>query len=179
MSGDQNAHSISFHFISCHLISLYSTHAIMSLQTNHPFSAEIFGKIALLKSQGLSLEDQKIITNGRLSFIWGQPREELNTTTTDWRHSRARRAYLKIQEFSNHLFLVAVLVFTPTRCSQKSFDEVVNHLIRLDINSCVFDLDPITKTFFESTAAEQGLAGDKRYLDFMKSLFPQKDLRGK
>jgi hypothetical protein len=151
----------------------------MSLQTDHPTITKIFGKIALLKARGLKPEDHETLRNGRLSFIWGQPLKKIETETTKWRHSRARRAYWRIQDISNHLFLAVALAITPTECGRPSFDSVFDHLIQLDSNSFVFGLDRTAKTFFETTAAEQGYAGNSRYLNFMNSIFPEKDLRRK
>lgn len=151
----------------------------MSPQTDHPTITKIFDKIALLKAQGLRPEDHETLRNGRLSFIWGQPREKIETETTKWRHSRARRAYLRIQDISNHLFLAVTLVITPTECARTSFDSVFDRFSQLDSSSFLFCLDPTAKTFFETTAAEQGYAGSSRYLNFMKSIFPGKDSRGK
>lgn len=150
----------------------------MSLQTDHPTIIKIFSKIALLRARGLNPEDHETL-KGRLSFIWGQPRKEIEPDTTKWRHSRARRAYWKIQDISNHLFLAATLAITPTECGRPSFDSVFDHLPQLDNGSFVFGLNPTAKTFFETTAAEQGYAGNSRYLNFMKSIFPEKDLRRK
>ncbi len=141
--------------------------------------SKINGKALQLKTGGgLTLGDQEILKNNhRLEFIWGEHNE--NSTTqetpvTTWRQARARRAYRAIQDANGHLFLAVALAITPTECAKTSFENTLDYLTKLEsYEPYHLELNSAAKRFFESTAAEQGFAGNHRYLTFMQSLFPQ------
>ncbi|GJP97035.1 hypothetical protein AnigIFM60653_002359 [Aspergillus niger] len=135
----------------------------------------IRNKASSLKSHGLSIEDRKVLKEDRrLVFSWTEETSnDRETSVTKWRRTRARTAYRTIQDANEHLFLAVILSITPTQCAQKKFDKVLEQLIRLNYEEFYFTLDPETKSFLETIAAEQGFAGNRRYLAFMKSLFPR------
>ena len=130
-------------------------------------------KATQLKTTGLKLRDQESLRKHRLNLIWGESGGQ-DEPATAWRKGRARRAYNEIQDLDAHLFLAVVLAITPTECARTSFDNVLEHLLRLEnYKSYRLNLNPASKKVFESTAAEQGFAGSRRYLNFMQALFPQ------
>ncbi|KAL2816401.1 hypothetical protein BDW59DRAFT_175782 [Aspergillus cavernicola] len=141
---------------------------------------KIKSKVASLKTHGLNLEDQKALKEDRrLFFVWDEEtRATSESSVTKWRKSRARTAYRKIQAANEHLFLAVVLSITPTQCCKTDFDKVLESLICLkNYEEFYFILSPETQRFFESIAAEQGFAGNHRYLGFMKHVFPQREPR--
>jgi hypothetical protein len=135
----------------------------------------IDAKVRRLKTYGLTLGDQEILKRDRLSFVWDDSNEASEGKgSTIWRRTRARRAYRTVQNTSEHLFLAAILVVPPTECAKTSFDDVLDNLVRLQSYEPYFlNLGPAAKSFFGSTAAEQGYSGSRGYLSFMKALFPQ------
>jgi hypothetical protein len=83
-----------------------------------------------------------------------------------------------IQDTSNHLFLAVVLVVPPTVCISPAFQLVLNSLMSLETYvTFQFQLNAKAQRFFESTAAEQGFATERRYLSFMKSMFSAPEAR--
>jgi hypothetical protein len=132
-------------------------------------------KVKELRTNNLAPSHQKILKTW-LQLIWGEDASGIasNPTATQWRKSRARKTYLEIQEGSEHLFLSAVLVIPPTACSKKSIDKTLNHLLRIkDYSPFHLNLSSTAKMFFKTTAVEQGFSADRRYLKFMRALFPQ------
>lgn len=131
-------------------------------------------KAGQLKASGLAREDQDILRNGRLSFIWCET-DENTVSVTIWRRARARRAYGKIQDASDHLFLAVALALTPTECSRTGFDRVLDCISGVEnFEPYRLNLDFMAKRFFEGIAAQQGFAMNHRYLTFMQTLFPQR-----
>ena len=125
----------------------------------------------------MTFEDQEILKD-RLAFTWKEPEVNPAASSTRSRQSRARSIYRRIQDASNNLFLATVLVVPPTSCIKPGFQPILNQLIYLDNYDIFwFQLGPKEQKFFESTAAEQGFAGNKLYLDFMGSLFPKLEFR--
>lgn len=154
------------------------------LPTESDLINKINVKVTHLKQSGLSWEDQETLKKQRrLCFIWEEPeepREQSRTSVTKWRRSRARHAYREIQDASNHLFLAAVLVVTPTECGKTSFQRVLDRLVGLEsYDQYHFHVSSVAQKFLESTAAEQGFAQNRYYLDFMQSLFPRPEIRRK
>jgi hypothetical protein len=135
----------------------------------------IDAKVQQLKTNGLTLGDQEILRRHRLSFVWDDSNEApAGKGSTIWRKARARRAYTTIQNTSEHLFLAVILAIPPTECAKTSFDGVLDNLVHLqNYEPYYLNLGPAAKSFFESTAAEQGYSGSRGYLSFMKTLFPQ------
>ncbi|EEQ35374.1 conserved hypothetical protein [Microsporum canis CBS 113480] len=140
--------------------------------------AKVDRKAGQLRMMGLTIHDQELLAS-RLDFVWGEPKSDsTGASQTAWRKSRARRAYTKIQEASDHLFLSIVLAIPPTECAQKAFDRVVEHFLRLDnYEQYRMGLDARAKRFFESTAAAKGFASSRHYLCFMQALFPEREER--
>jgi len=138
------------------------------------FLTKIGEKAKELNTNGITRNDQEIL-NHRLSFNWANEKTDgKRGSATLWRNTRARRAYAEIQDANEHLFLVVVLVIPPTECAKTSFDNILNRLISLENYEPYFlSLSSASKRYFESTAAEQGFAGSRRYLSFMQALFPQ------
>jgi hypothetical protein len=138
-------------------------------------------KVISLKNHGLSIEDRKVLKEDRrLLFAWvDEAPNDRETPVTKWRKARSRKAYRTIQDASEQLFLAAILSITPTQCARKSFDRVLESLMRLNHEEFYFTLGPETKSFLEAIAAEQGFAGNRQYLAFMKSLFPRIEPRRK
>jgi hypothetical protein len=135
---------------------------------------KINDKVMLLKTSGLITGDRDVLKNRRLRFVWEESNENDTRPVTPWRHSRARSAYRRIQDVSNHLFLAVVLAITPTECGKTSFDEVLEYLGGLkDYKPYHFNLNSPAKIFFKEIAAEQEFAGKHRYVNFMQSLFPE------
>lgn len=142
------------------------------------FINKINEKVRLLKKGDLNAEDRKVLKTGRLCFVWEESLGSCEVTVTTWRKSRARRSYREIQEVSSHLFLAVLLVITPTDCGKTSFEPTLNYLTSLkNYENYHYDLNSAAQKFIESTAAEQGFAGNHRYLDFMQSLFPERGRR--
>jgi hypothetical protein len=141
----------------------------------------IRNKVISLKSHGLSIQDRKILKDDRrLLFAWiDDAPADHETSVTKWRRTRARKAYGTIQDANEHLFLAVILSITPTQCAKKKFDQVLECLIRLDYEEFYFTLGSETKSFLESIAVEQGFAANRRYLAFIKSLFPRREPRRK
>lgn len=136
---------------------------------------QINDKVEELRTNDLAPSHRKILKT-RLQLIWGEDASGMasDPTATQWRKSRARETYLEIQKGSEHLFLSAVLVITPTACTKKSMDKILNHLLRIgDYKPFHLNLSSAAKMFFETTAVEQGFSADRRYLRFMQALFPQ------
>lgn len=139
--------------------------------------AKIDEKAKQLKTNGMTRGDQELLKANRLNLVWGEPIEKPDgqaASATDWRKGRARRAYTEVQDANHHLFLAVILAIPPTECAKKSFDSVLEHLIRLgNYEPYQLNLSPAAKLFFESTAAEQGFSGSRCFLSFMQALFPQ------
>lgn len=136
---------------------------------------EVDLKITQLQSQGLTLKDQ-VVLEDRLPLLWGESRPLASATRS--RRSRARRFYKRIQDASNHLFLAVLLVIPPTVCIRPDVQVMLNKLTNLHTyDNYQFQLGLGAKRFFESTAAEQGFAGNPLYLTFMQSIFPEQEAR--
>lgn len=134
--------------------------------------AQINEKTRQLK-EGIGYSDQKLL-KARLQIAWKEADEVQVSSGTAWRKSRARETYTRIQDVSEHLFLAAILVITPTHCSKKSFNNIVDSLLRIEnYEPFHLNLGPTDKKFFETTAVEQGFSGNSGYLKFMRALFPQ------
>jgi hypothetical protein len=135
---------------------------------------QINEKTRQLKTNDIAYSDRNLLET-RLQITWGEVKEEhLVLGATAWRKSRAREIYTEIQEASEHLFLAATLVVTPTDCSKKSISNILDDLLRIEsYESFHLNLSPTTKKFFETTAREQGFSGNSGYLKFMRALFPQ------
>jgi len=138
------------------------------------FLAKIDEKVKELNTNGITRGDQEIL-NQRLNFSWTNERPDgKRGSATLWRNTRARRAYTEIQDANDHLFLAVTLVMPPTECAKTSFDNILSHLTGLEnYEPYRLSLSSASKRYFESTAAEQGFAGNRRYLSFMQALFPQ------
>jgi hypothetical protein len=129
-------------------------------------------KVKELNTNGITRGDQEIL-NQCLTFNWANEKPDgKKGSATLWRNTRARRAYTEIQDANDHLFLIVILVIPPTECAKTSFDNILNHLTSLE-NYEPYRLSLRSKRYFESTAAEQGFAGTRRYLSFMQALLPQ------
>ncbi|KAF1809590.1 hypothetical protein P152DRAFT_153642 [Eremomyces bilateralis CBS 781.70] len=136
------------------------------------FINKINKKVTQLKINDLTRGDQDLLRN-RLKIVWAEPNDH-DGSATKWRKARAHRAYKEIQDESDHLLLVVVLVIAPTEIAKTSFDVVLDYLLRLETyNPYRLQLSAGTKRFFESMAAEQGFASNRRYLSLIQSLFPQ------
>ena len=136
--------------------------------------AKINEKARLLRTIGMTRGDRALLSHDRLNFIWGEHATSKGASTTTWRKDRARRIYTEVQNANDHLFLSVILSITPTECAQGSFDDVVESLVRLEnYEPYHLSLNPRTKTFFESVAAEQGFSRSRGYLSFMQTLFLQ------
>ncbi|KAF2818253.1 hypothetical protein CC86DRAFT_169389 [Ophiobolus disseminans] len=123
--------------------------------------------------EGIAHDDQKLLKT-RLQITWKEAEEVQFTGATAWRKSRARETYTRIQDVSEHFFLAAILVITPTHCTKKSFNNIVDGLLRIEnYDPFYLNLSPTDKKFFETTAIEQGFSGNSGYLRFMRALFPQ------
>jgi len=143
------------------------------------FLTKIDEKSLQLKTTGTTRGDLEILKNSRLNLIWGEPNEQSDrqdVSATTWRRNRARRVYLEVQAVDNHLFLAFALVIPPTVCAKTSFNDVMEHLTRLEsYESYRLNLSPAIKKIFESIAAEQGFTSSRHYLSFMQTLFPQRE----
>lgn len=138
----------------------------------HEILAQIHEKTKQLKD-GIAYSDQKLLKT-RFQIAWKEPEEVQVTSGTAWRKSRARETYTRIQDVSEHFFLAAILVITPTHCSKKSFNNIVDGLLRIESYEPFYlNLSPIDRKFFETTAVEQGFSASSGYLKFMRALFPQ------
>lgn len=141
------------------------------------FFTKIDEKSLQLKTTGTTRSDLEILKNSRLNLIWGEPNEQSDrqdVSATTWRRNRARRVYLEVQAVDNHLFLAFALVIPPTVCAKTSFNDVMEHLIRLEsYESYRLNLSPAIKKIFDSIAAEQGFTSSRHYLSFMQALFPR------
>lgn len=177
---------ILFHFISSHFISFLkvcpmssgtSTAAISTEQIDK-FLTKISKKSEQLQTHGITLDDRELLKNGRLNLIWAERDEKFEGQTqsaTTWRRGRSRRLYGEIQDADNHMFLAFILAIPPTECAKTCFNDTIESLTRLEsYESYRLNLDPAAKKFFESTAAELGFTGSRRYLSFMQALFPQR-----
>ncbi|OQE29259.1 hypothetical protein PENFLA_c004G01909 [Penicillium flavigenum] len=134
----------------------------------------IHNKVSLLKTDGLTNRDQKTLKNNRLSFIWGEPRPSSESSVTTWRKSRARRAYEEIQDVSYHLFIAVAIEVPPTECGRISFEAILDYILQQEgYEQYNFNLGPTARRFFDSTAAEQSFSGGRRYISFIRSLFPK------
>ncbi|KAJ6126019.1 hypothetical protein N7471_010512 [Penicillium samsonianum] len=140
-------------------------------------SQQINNKITQFQLQGLTFEDRELL-RARLPFVW-RPHEIIPAVSaTKSRQSRSRYIYSMIQDASNHLFLAVVLVVPPTVCISPAFQLVLNSLMSLETYvTFQFQLNAKAQRFFESTAAEQGFATERRYLSFMKSMFSAPEAR--
>jgi hypothetical protein len=127
-------------------------------------------KLGQLKAAGLTPGDQLQLEK-RLQVAWSN--DSAQSGTTEWRKSRARSNYRRIQDANKHLFLSFVLTFAPTNCSQLE-DSTIEHFENLE-DYTPYHLDPgtPTKEFFESAATHRGFANSDGYLSFMKVFFPQ------
>lgn len=154
----------------------HSTALTSNAQINK-FLAKIDEKFKQLKANDMTRGDQHVLKNHRLSLVWGEPIEKADgedASATLWRKARARRVYAEIQDADDHLFFTFVLAIPPTECAKTGFENVLDYLIRLEnYKPYHLNLSPVTKRFLESTAAEQGFTGNRRYLSFMQALFPQ------
>lgn len=134
----------------------------------------IDAKVQRLKINGLTLVDEELLRKDRLGFVWGEPEALGSASSTRHRVTRARRAYTVLQAADEHLFLVALLVFSPTECAKASFEGVLESLRRLtNYEPYHMDLGSAAKSFFEFTAAEKGFSQSPGYLGFMDALFPK------
>jgi len=136
---------------------------------------KIRDKAQQLNSTGLTANDERVLKE-RLRLCWSEPEEisDKIPPTTKWRKSRTREVYAAIQDASNHLFLPAILVITPTDCIRKSFNTILNHLTHPDsYEPYHLELNAKIKKFFESTAAEEGFTCSHGYLNFMEVIFPK------
>jgi hypothetical protein len=134
--------------------------------------AQINEKTRQLK-EGIAHSDQKLLKT-RLQITWEEAEEVQVKSATAWRRTRARETYTRIQDAGEHFFLSAILVITPTHCSTKIFNNIVDGLLRIgDYKPFHLKLSPTDKNFFETTALEQGFSGSSGYLRFMRALFPQ------
>lgn len=152
-----------------HLRSLHKTETAGILN-------KVKSKAKELKMGGLTHGDRDLLQKNRLDFVWGElvGSAVSQGSGTKARKAKARRAYEKIQTANDHLFLAVLLVVPPTHCGKRSFDEVLEHLLRLE-GFEPYNLGLGAKNFFESTAAQQGFAGSRRYLSFMRALFPESE----
>jgi hypothetical protein len=148
-------------------------------QTNK-FVTKINEKSEQLRANGLTRDDQELLKNSRserisrLDLIWCEELDPEDSGATLWRRSRARQLYREIQDADEHLFLAFVLAISPTECIKKSFGKTMEYLSRLEnYEPYRLKLNHAAKKFFESTAAEEGFAGNHRYLNFMNASFPQ------
>jgi len=135
---------------------------------------KIRDEVLRLNNTGLNHSDREILKN-RLKLCWYEPGDEppRKKTTTQWRNSHAKTTYIAIQDINQHLFLGFVLQVTPTDCAQKGFLAASNHLACLDsFEPYVLKLKLKDYNFFESIAAKAGFTGNRRYIDFMRALFP-------
>jgi hypothetical protein len=126
-----------------------------------------------LKTNGIAYGDRNLLKT-RLQITWAEGNEVQPVPgATTWRRSRAREIYTEIQEASEHLFLAAILVITPTDCSKKSINNILDGLLRIEnYEPFHLNLSPTAKKFLETTAIEQGFSGNSGYLKFMRALFP-------
>ncbi|KAF2192046.1 hypothetical protein K469DRAFT_622026 [Zopfia rhizophila CBS 207.26] len=158
---------------ACHLIPMSSNAQVNNVLT------KIDTKVKKLKTDGITLGDQEILRKDRLNLVWGEPSEVPESQggqATKWRRGRARRAYTEIHKASEHLFLAVILAIPPTECAKTSFDNVLEHLLRIEnYEPYRLNLSPATKRFFETIAAEHGFSGASSYLSFMQALFPQSE----
>ncbi|OBT57889.1 hypothetical protein VE04_02109 [Pseudogymnoascus sp. 24MN13] len=143
------------------------------------FLTKIDEKSKQLRINDMTRVDQELLKNRRLDLIWGdlivEKADSQDAQLRTWRKSRARRVYREIQDTSDHLFLAFVLAIPPTECVKKSFDNVMEYLIRLEsYEPYRLNLNPAAKSFFESTAAEKGFSRCPYYLSFMQALFPKR-----
>lgn len=146
------------------------SHGVLS--TDRKVLTQLEEKAALLRTRGLTRSDKGLLKN-RLNYVWGEVVDKPKSATT-WRNARARRAYDDIQAANDHIFLAVVLIITPTQIGHKSFENVIEDIVRLEsYDSYRLNLSTADRSFFESVAAEYGFAGDRRYVRFMRALFPQ------
>lgn len=131
-------------------------------------------RVRQLKMNNTSYEDREILKT-RLQITWGEVSETQSLpVATGWRKKRAREVYTEIQKMSEHLFLPAILVITPTECIKHSTKKVLNHLLRIEnYEPFHLNLSSTDEKFIETTAVEQGFSGDRGYLNFMEALFPR------
>lgn len=136
--------------------------------------ARIYRKHHQLNATSMTSEDWQNLKK-RLNFTWAEHVDNKEIiSVTAWRQTTAQKTYLEIQDADHHLFLSFILAITPTECSKAAFKKAKEALVSLrTYGRYRLDLDPEEKPFFESTAVENGLTGNRRYLDFMTSLFPQ------
>ena len=140
--------------------------------------ARINHQVADLQSHGLTRHHTEILRN-RLGFLWCEHDIEPGSSSTKWRKERARRNYTDVQNLCQGLFLAAVLAISPTECARTSFDNVLEHFIRLDnYHSYCVTLSSNDKTNLESLAAENGFTNNLGYQKFMRTLFPSGLSRG-
>jgi hypothetical protein len=140
-------------------------------------SQHINTKISQLQTQGLTFDDQEILKD-RLAFVWREPENISEVSSTKSRQSRARNNYRMIQDTSNHLFLAVVLVVPPTVCVSRAFQLVLNQLMGLEAYDIFrFQLNAKAERFLESTAAEQGFATERAYRSFLESMFSAPEAR--
>ncbi|KAJ5144484.1 hypothetical protein N7526_001992 [Penicillium atrosanguineum] len=138
---------------------------------------KIVTKLAQLRTQGLTLDDQETIEE-RFTFLWKDFKAISNISSTKSRHSRARSTYKRIQDASSHLFLAVILLVTPTNIIKSEVQVVLNKWINLDTyDECRFQLGVAAKRFLQTTAAELGFAGETLYIAFMQSMFPEQEAR--
>lgn len=142
------------------------------------FILKIEDKSKQLQENGLSRSDQELLKDHRrLEAVWGESARQPdgdNSAATTWRKDRARRVYREVQDADHHLFLAFVLAIPPTECCKKSFNETMEYLDRLDnYEPYRLELQPVAKRFFDSTAASQGFASSRRYIEFIQAVFPQ------
>jgi hypothetical protein len=141
-----------------------------------PSSDEVLAQInekARKFQEEIAYSDQKLLKI-RLQIAWKETEEVQSTNATAWRKSRAREMYTRIQDASDHLFLAAILIISPTDCSTKSINNIVDSLLQIkDYEPFHLKLSPAAKKFFETTAIEQGFSRARGYLKFIQALFPQ------
>ena len=83
---------------------------------------------------------------------------------------------MRIQNASNHLFLAVLRIVSPTVCINREVQAALSQIINLgSYDDFRFQLGLGARRFFESTAAEQGFAGNPLYLTFIQSMFPEQE----
>ena len=171
-------HSISPHFTPQHLSTssdLLTDTTMADLATE--WRADILRiqhTAQALNEAGNVLKSLRNDLESRLVLAWGESADLQDQSTTAWRKRNAQNIYQEVQDENHHLFLAFILAMGPTACSRTGFKTCVQALLKADRNGRQkLQLNREAKELFESTALRRQFAGNARYVNFMKSLFPE------
>ncbi|KAF2006192.1 hypothetical protein P154DRAFT_570262 [Amniculicola lignicola CBS 123094] len=129
--------------------------------------------VARLSDQGLTKQDKKNLTT-RFAFLWLERPGE-SKKSSKWRINLVRDTFRNVLDKSAHLFVILLLLLSPTACGQRVFiDGTIMPLLKSEsYDSCSFSLGLRDKEFLVETAEDKGFLQESEFIAVMHALFPE------